>query len=73
MTSTSEAQPGGARPALAYHDAGFLDSDEGRPLRILSEYLQPLEVFRRRRLARKAGLALGYPFRYGGWFLRNGR
>ncbi len=50
MTSTSEAQPGGARPALAYHDAGFLDSDEGRPLRILSEYLQPLEVFRRRRL-----------------------
>jgi uncharacterized protein (TIGR00730 family) len=30
---------------LAYHDAGFLDSDEARPLRILAEYLGPLHVF----------------------------
>jgi len=34
------------RPLLAYRDAGFLDSEEGRPLRILSEYLQPLRAFR---------------------------
>jgi uncharacterized protein (TIGR00730 family) len=34
------------RPVLAYHDADFLASDEGRPLRILAEYLQPLRAFR---------------------------
>ena len=39
-----------ARDALAYHDAAFVDSDEGRPLRILAEYLRPLGVFRRRRI-----------------------
>jgi uncharacterized protein (TIGR00730 family) len=38
------------RDPLAYHDAGFLDSDDGRPLRILAEYLRPLSVFRRRRI-----------------------
>ena len=32
-------------PPLAYHDAQFMDSDEGRPLRIVSEYLAPLRVF----------------------------
>src|SRR5882762_1254003 len=32
-------------PPLAYHDPGFLDSDEGRPVRILSEYLAPLRAF----------------------------
>src|SRR6266478_2506620 len=32
-------------PPLAYHDPGFLDSDEGRPVRILSEYLAPLRGF----------------------------
>ena len=37
-------------PPLAYHNDVFLDSEEGRPIRILSEYLQPLEVFRRRRV-----------------------
>ena len=35
---------------LAYHDRGFLDSDDGRPLRILSEYLQPLQAFQRERI-----------------------
>jgi uncharacterized protein (TIGR00730 family) len=30
---------------LAYHDPQFLDSDEGRPVRIVSEYLAPLRVF----------------------------
>jgi len=34
------------RPVLAYHDEDFLNSDEGRPLRIMAEYLQPLRAFR---------------------------
>ena len=38
------------REALAYRDATFVESDEGRPLRILAEYLRPLGVFRRRRV-----------------------
>src|SRR3984885_14434731 len=29
-------------PLLAYHDPQFIDSDEGRPIRIVSEYLAPL-------------------------------
>ncbi len=32
---------------LAYRDAHFIDSDGARPLRILAEYLAPLEAFRR--------------------------
>jgi uncharacterized protein (TIGR00730 family) len=35
---------------LAYFDVGFLESDDGRPLRILSEYLQPLRAFRQHRV-----------------------
>ena len=35
---------------LAYHDHAFLDSDDGRPLRILAEYAQPLQAFRRERV-----------------------
>jgi uncharacterized protein (TIGR00730 family) len=35
------------RSRLAYHDTFFLDSDDGRPLRILAEYLEPLHRFRR--------------------------
>ena len=31
-------------PLLAYHDPKFMDSDEGRPLRIVSEYLAPLRA-----------------------------
>ncbi len=42
--------PQADRDPLAYHDAGFIDSDEGRPLRILAEYLRPLGAFRRRRV-----------------------
>jgi uncharacterized protein (TIGR00730 family) len=33
-------------PPLAYEDAPFLDSDDGRALRILAEYLEPLQRFR---------------------------
>ena len=31
---------------LAYLDPEFLDSEEGRPVRILSEYLDPLRRFK---------------------------
>jgi len=37
-------------PPLAYRNQEFLDSDDGRPLRILAEYLQPLSAFRRQRV-----------------------
>ena len=32
---------------VAYKDEQFLDSEEARPLRILAEYLEPLQAFRR--------------------------
>jgi uncharacterized protein (TIGR00730 family) len=35
---------------LAYHDDRFLDSDDARPVRILSEYLHPLNRLRRARV-----------------------
>ncbi|HEY2592047.1 MAG TPA: LOG family protein, partial [Steroidobacteraceae bacterium] len=35
------------RHPLAYLDESFLTSEEARPLRILAEYLEPLERFRR--------------------------
>jgi uncharacterized protein (TIGR00730 family) len=50
MNRPPEPAPEPERDPLAYHDAGFIDSDEGRPLRILAEYLRPLGVFRRRRV-----------------------
>src|SRR5476649_1078691 len=31
---------------LAYLDPDFLDSDEGRPIRIIAEYLEPLRRFK---------------------------
>lgn len=37
-------------PVLAYLDQNFLESDAGRPLRVLAEYLQPLEVFAREKI-----------------------
>jgi uncharacterized protein (TIGR00730 family) len=50
MTTPASPPPGDGRDELAYRHAGFLDSDDGRPLRILAEYLRPLSVFRRRRI-----------------------
>src|SRR5947208_7290380 len=35
---------------LAYHDDQFLESEEGRPLRILAEYLEPLRRFKDQRI-----------------------
>ena len=50
MTKPDQSLPGPSGPPLAYRDHEFLDSDDGRPLRILSEYLQPLRSFRRQRV-----------------------
>jgi uncharacterized protein (TIGR00730 family) len=36
-----------AHPPPAYEQPAFLESDEARPLRILAEYLEPLDRFRR--------------------------
>jgi len=38
------------RTPLAYKNESFLDSDDARPLRILSEYLQPLYAFGREQI-----------------------
>jgi len=38
------------RYELAYLDRHFLESEDARPLRILAEYLKPLQVFRRERI-----------------------
>ena len=38
------------RLPLAYRNREFLDSPDGRPLRIVSEYLYPLSHFRRERI-----------------------
>ena len=46
---TTDNLPGPSQP-LAYFDREFLESHEGRPLRILSEYLQPLRAFRHHRV-----------------------
>jgi uncharacterized protein (TIGR00730 family) len=37
-------------PVLAYRDEKFLDSEEARPLRILAEYLEPMQTFCRERI-----------------------
>lgn len=46
MSGQNHSPVTGADPLLAYRDDEFLDSDEGRPLRILAEYLKPLSDFR---------------------------
>ncbi|MDQ2899057.1 MAG: TIGR00730 family Rossman fold protein [Acidobacteriota bacterium] len=47
-----ENPPPGAqsRPPLAYKNDEFLNTPDSRPLRILSEYLEPLSHFRRQRI-----------------------
>jgi uncharacterized protein (TIGR00730 family) len=44
MTPSSPPPSSIPGPPLAYRDEDFIDSDEGRPLRILAEYLQPLRA-----------------------------
>jgi uncharacterized protein (TIGR00730 family) len=46
MQKPPQAATVGAGAELAYRNQEFLDSDDGRPLRLLAEYLQPLQVFR---------------------------
>jgi len=50
MTKDPEPNPRALDPPLAYRDPVFLESEEGRPVRILAEYLQPLHAFRRHRV-----------------------
>jgi len=38
------------RPALSYEDGEFLDGEDGRPVRILAEYLAPLHRLRHQRI-----------------------
>ena len=38
-------------PPLAYRNREFLDSEQARPIRILAEYLQPLEVFEQEKVS----------------------
>jgi uncharacterized protein (TIGR00730 family) len=44
--STKPVPPADPVPVLAYRDQAFLDTDDARPLRILSEYLAPMRAFR---------------------------
>jgi uncharacterized protein (TIGR00730 family) len=51
MTDTkNDGQPKTHRAPLAYENKKFLNSPDGRVLRILSEYLEPLARFRRERI-----------------------
>jgi uncharacterized protein (TIGR00730 family) len=38
-------------PPLSYRNREFLDSDQARPIRILAEYLQPMEVFEEEKIS----------------------
>jgi len=50
MPRNSGPRPAPLQPPLAYRDPEFLEGEEGRPLRILAEYLQPLDAFRKHRV-----------------------
>jgi uncharacterized protein (TIGR00730 family) len=47
MTKPPEADSAGTDPVLAYRNEKFLESEAARPIRILSEYLYPLDAFHR--------------------------
>jgi uncharacterized protein (TIGR00730 family) len=46
----AQRTPSGTASALAYKNEAFVDGPDGRPIRILAEYLEPLAEFRRRRI-----------------------
>jgi len=52
MTEPQDIESANAREGqpLAYMDPDFLNSSDGRPIRILSEYLEPLRRFRRHKI-----------------------
>ena len=52
--------------SLAYLNPEFIESDAGRPMRILSEYLAPLRAL-------QEALDLPQPPRFELWFLRADR
>src|SRR5262249_43864709 len=47
---SDDEEPMVQTPLLAYHDPRFMDSDEGRPIRIVSEYLAPLRTLEKARV-----------------------
>ena len=47
MSPAPQIPPNEVGPSLGYHDEAFLDSEDGRPVRILAEYLQPLWALHR--------------------------
>jgi len=51
LEHTTEAEPEPLESApLAYENTSFLDSPDGRPLRIMAEYTEPMARFRRERI-----------------------
>ncbi|HEX5283053.1 MAG TPA: TIGR00730 family Rossman fold protein [Bryocella sp.] len=51
LEHTTEAEPEQLESApLAYENTSFLDSPDGRPLRIMAEYTEPMARFRRERI-----------------------
>jgi uncharacterized protein (TIGR00730 family) len=50
MSDPNERDAADAMPILAYRDEAFLDSEAARPIRILAEYIHPMETFRRCRV-----------------------
>ncbi|MCW5981265.1 MAG: LOG family protein [Bryobacteraceae bacterium] len=50
MNERNELDLHAHHPALAYRNLGFLESRDGRALRILSEFLHPLSQFRKERI-----------------------
>lgn len=50
MTPLEHLKKDRSADGLSYHDNQFLDSNDGRPLRILAEYLRPLQAFRKERV-----------------------
>ena len=51
MTDHADDDASILNPPLAYRNHEFLDSDQARPIRILAEYLQPMEVFEQEKVS----------------------
>src|SRR5919197_6300187 len=50
MSKPTKHKPAPSEPVLAYQDGRFMESGEGRALRILAEYLEPQARLRRARV-----------------------
>ena len=51
MTDHADDDDSILNPPLSYRNREFLDSDQARPIRILAEYLQPMEVFEQEKIS----------------------